>query len=62
MLFLALCLYSLMFMRFAWKVQPQNMLLFACHATNEVAQVTQGVRFIKYNYLENKGEKDEKKE
>lgn len=48
---LALCLYSIMFMRFAWKVQPQNMLLFACHFTNECAQVTQGVRFINYNYL-----------
>lgn len=48
---LALCLYSLMFMRFAWKVQPQNMLLFACHFTNECAQITQGVRFINYNYL-----------
>lgn len=40
-----------MFMRFAWKVQPQNMLLFACHFTNEGAQITQGVRFINYNYL-----------
>uniref|UniRef100_A0A673UNJ6 Mitochondrial pyruvate carrier n=1 Tax=Suricata suricatta TaxID=37032 RepID=A0A673UNJ6_SURSU len=27
----ALCCYSLMFMRFAYKVQPQNWLLFACH-------------------------------
>ncbi|XP_065215110.1 mitochondrial pyruvate carrier 1 [Planococcus citri] len=55
----ALCLYSLMFMRFAWKVQPRNMLLFACHATNEVAQLAQGARFIKYN-LSDKKEEDKK--
>ncbi|NXF54655.1 MPC1 protein, partial [Oceanites oceanicus] len=34
----ALCCYSLTFMRFAYKVQPRNWLLFACHLTNEVAQ------------------------
>lgn len=50
----ALCMYSLIFMRFAWKVQPQNMLLFACHFTNEAAQCTQGVRFIKYHYIDSK--------
>lgn len=37
----ALCVYSLLFMRFAWRVQPRNMLLFACHATNETVQVYQ---------------------
>lgn len=47
----ALAVYSLAFMRFAWKVQPRNMLLFACHFTNEAAQLTQGYRFIEYNYL-----------
>ncbi|XP_073993328.1 mitochondrial pyruvate carrier [Rhodnius prolixus] len=52
---LALSVYSLVFMRFAWKVQPRNLLLLACHATNEVAQLTQGARFINYHYLsENK--------
>lgn len=56
----ALCLYSLVFMRFAWKVQPQNMLLFACHFTNECAQVTQGSRFLKYHYIDNKSEKEQK--
>lgn len=40
-----------MFMRFAWIVQPQNMLLFACHFTNEGAQLVQLSRFIKYTYL-----------
>lgn len=38
---IALCVYSLLFMRFAIRVQPQNMLLFACHATNEAAQLYQ---------------------
>ena len=28
-------------MRFAWMVQPRNLLLFACHFTNECAQLTQ---------------------
>ncbi|CAG9579568.1 unnamed protein product [Danaus chrysippus] len=55
----ALTLYSLMFMRFAWKVQPRNLLLFACHFTNECAQLTQGARFINHYYIENKT-KDEK--
>lgn len=38
-------------MRFAWKVQPQNMLLFACHFTNEGLQIAQLTRFVNYNYL-----------
>ncbi|KAM4596285.1 mitochondrial pyruvate carrier 1 [Fundulus diaphanus] len=45
----ALCCYSLLFMRFAYKVQPRNWLLFACHLTNEGAQLVQGGRLIKYN-------------
>lgn len=45
----ALCLYSAIFMRFAWKVQPRNMLLFACHFTNEGAQLVQLTRLIKHN-------------
>ena len=51
---LALCLYSAMFMRFAFKVQPRNMLLFACHFVNEGAQITQGFRFIKYHFTDKK--------
>uniref|UniRef100_A0A1L8DZW1 Mitochondrial pyruvate carrier n=1 Tax=Nyssomyia neivai TaxID=330878 RepID=A0A1L8DZW1_9DIPT len=47
----ALCLYSAIFMRFAWMVQPRNLLLFACHITNFSAQSVQGGRFINYNYL-----------
>lgn len=47
----ALTLYSAVFMRFAWKVQPRNLLLLGCHVVNFTVQTTQGVRFIKYNYL-----------
>ncbi|MBN3324831.1 MPC1 protein, partial [Atractosteus spatula] len=46
--FPALCCYSLLFMRFAYKVQPRNWLLFACHITNETAQLIQAGRLIKY--------------
>ncbi|OAD04358.1 hypothetical protein MUCCIDRAFT_161108 [Mucor lusitanicus CBS 277.49] len=45
----ALCIYSGLFMRFALAVKPVNYLLFACHATNEAAQLTQGYRFLQYN-------------
>ncbi|XP_064180589.1 mitochondrial pyruvate carrier 1-like isoform X1 [Anguilla rostrata] len=44
----ALTCYSLLFMRFAYKVQPRNWLLFACHITNECAQLVQGGRLINY--------------
>lgn len=47
----ALCCYSLLFMRFAYKVQPRNWLLFACHLTNESAQLIQGSRLIKFKYV-----------
>ena len=30
--------YSLMFMRFAYKVIPRNYLLFSCHVCNTIAQ------------------------
>lgn len=44
-------IYSAMFMRFALKVQPRNMLLFACHFTNEGCQIVQFGRFIHYHYI-----------
>ncbi|OQV11414.1 putative Mitochondrial pyruvate carrier 1 [Hypsibius exemplaris] len=44
----AMCIYSLLFMRFAWMVRPRNLLLFACHATNECAQLTQAFRKIRH--------------
>ena len=34
-----MCVYSVLFMRFSWMVQPRNYLLFGCHACNETAQV-----------------------
>lgn len=48
--FSALTLYSMVFMRFAWKVQPRNLLLLACHVTNAGAQLTQGYRYLDYHY------------
>nr|XP_033794375.1 mitochondrial pyruvate carrier 1 [Geotrypetes seraphini] len=50
----ALSCYSLLFMRFAYKIQPRNWLLFACHITNEGAQLIQGGRLIKYNLTKKK--------
>lgn len=46
--FVALCIYSALFMRFAWKVQPRNMLLFACHFTNETVQLIQLGRYYDF--------------
>ncbi|KAG9101887.1 pyruvate transporter mpc1 [Ceratobasidium sp. 370] len=47
----ALAAYSMVFMRFAWRVQPRNYLLFACHATNATAQLVQDARFVNYWHL-----------
>lgn len=62
----ALCIYSSVFMRFAWyifligyflkffyfrHVQPRNLLLFACHCTNLTAQTTQLSRWLNYHYI-----------
>ncbi|KAH8120150.1 UPF0041-domain-containing protein [Phellopilus nigrolimitatus] len=47
----ALACYSMVFMRFAWRVQPRNYLLFACHATNTAAQLVQETRFVNYWYF-----------
>ncbi|AFR92403.2 mitochondrial protein [Cryptococcus neoformans C23] len=52
-----LAAYSMIFMRFAWRVQPRNYLLFACHATNAAAQLTQEARFINYWYFGGKEKK-----
>ncbi|KAJ1469562.1 mitochondrial pyruvate carrier [Baffinella frigidus] len=37
----AMCIYSGLFMRFAWMVQPRNYLLLACHISNESIQSLQ---------------------
>ena len=34
----------------AWRVQPRNYLLFACHATNATAQSINDYRFANYWY------------
>lgn len=44
----SMCVYSGLFMRFAFMVQPRNYLLLACHAFNEVAQLNQLRRGIQY--------------
>lgn len=36
----------MVFSRFAWRVQPRNYLLLACHLTNATAQMVQGSRFL----------------
>ncbi|CAK5264417.1 unnamed protein product [Mycena citricolor] len=46
----ALMSYSMVFMRFAWRVQPRNYLLLACHGTNAAAQALQETRFVNYWY------------
>ncbi|PFH54461.1 hypothetical protein AMATHDRAFT_134181 [Amanita thiersii Skay4041] len=47
----ALLCYSLVFMRFAWRVQPRNYLLFACHITNATAQSMNDARFVHYWHM-----------
>jgi hypothetical protein len=41
-------MYSALFMRFAWMVQPRNYLLLACHACNETVQLYHLQRIIRY--------------
>jgi len=54
----ALCVYSLLFMRFAWKVQPRNLLLFACHFANESVQLVQLARYYDYQYRQNSDQRE----
>ncbi len=54
--FVALSVYSILFMRFAWMVQPRNYLLLACHASNETAQLYQLQRGIKAQWGKTKVE------
>ncbi|XP_017372476.1 mitochondrial pyruvate carrier 1-like protein [Cebus imitator] len=46
----ALIFYSSIFMRFAYRVQPRNLLLMACHGTNVVAQCVQASRYLHYRF------------
>ena len=41
----AMCVYSALFMRFAYEVQPRNWLLFGCHFCNEAVQLNQLRRY-----------------
>mmetsp|Transcript_3537 Transcript_3537/g.12728 ORF Transcript_3537/g.12728 Transcript_3537/m.12728 type:complete len:115 (+) Transcript_3537:204-548(+) len=52
----AMCVYSALFMRFAWEVQPRNYLLLACHASNETVQLYQLSRWAQYEYGSKKEE------
>ncbi|KAJ4973138.1 hypothetical protein NE237_006312 [Protea cynaroides] len=53
----AMCVYSALFMRFAWMVQPRNYLLLACHASNETVQLYQLSRWAKaQGYVDKKKE------
>uniref|UniRef100_A0A7N4P406 Mitochondrial pyruvate carrier n=1 Tax=Sarcophilus harrisii TaxID=9305 RepID=A0A7N4P406_SARHA len=45
----ALMCYSLAFMRFAYRVQPRNWLLLACHSTNVLAQSMQARRYVRHH-------------
>ncbi|CAI0548231.1 unnamed protein product [Linum tenue] len=47
LLLYSMCVYSALFMRFAWMVQPRNYLLLACHASNETVQLYQFSRWAK---------------
>ncbi|XP_052575892.1 mitochondrial pyruvate carrier-like protein [Peromyscus californicus insignis] len=47
----ALIFYSMAFMRFAYRVQPRNYLLLACHLTNVVAQTIQGGRYVNHYFF-----------
>ena len=44
-----LFIYSCLFMRFAWRVQPRNLLLFSCHFSNACAQAYMFSRKMAYN-------------
>ncbi|GAB1600434.1 mitochondrial pyruvate carrier 1-like [Argonauta hians] len=55
----ALTIYSLLFMRFALKVQPRNLLLFSCHFSNVTAQLIQGARFVNHYYISGPSTKKE---
>jgi Mitochondrial pyruvate carriers len=41
-----MCIYSLLFMRFAYMIQPRNYLLMVCHISNEAVQLNQMRRWL----------------
>ncbi|RDY10412.1 Mitochondrial pyruvate carrier 1 [Mucuna pruriens] len=42
-----MCVYSALFMRFAWVVRPRNLHLLVCHASNETVQLYQLSRWLR---------------
>lgn len=52
----SLILYLLVFMRYSMAISPKNYLLFGCHFVNELAQLGQGFRWLRYHYLSDKVE------
>nr|XP_043617779.1 mitochondrial pyruvate carrier 1-like [Erigeron canadensis] len=53
-----LCVYSALFMRFAWMVRPRNHMLLASHCLNESVQLYQLSRWAKgQGYLQQKEKK-----
>ena len=49
-----LIIYSCLFMRFAWKVQPRNLFLFSCHFFNAGGQLYLLKRRWDYDQFGNK--------
>jgi len=47
-------IYSTLFMRFAWRVQPRNYFLLSCHTTNVAFQSMLFYRRCSYKPVEEK--------
>lgn len=58
----AMCVYSLLFMRFAWMIEPRNYILFACHASNEAVQMNQMRRYVEFRQSSSSSSSDTKAE
>ncbi|CAJ1791718.1 unnamed protein product [Sphenostylis stenocarpa] len=52
-----MCVYSALYMRFAWMVQPRNIHLLICHASNETLQLYQLSRWASAHGAEERGSK-----
>ena len=53
----AMCLFSMVFMRMAWMVKPRNYQLFFMHLTNEGLQLNLLARRVKYDNDKSKEQK-----
>nr|CAH8868108.1 unnamed protein product [Trichobilharzia regenti] len=53
----AMVFYSSAFMRFALRVQPRNLLLFAMHITNVSAQSVQLYRFLDFWFVKDENQR-----